>query len=317
MNRFQRTACWMSGVPVDLDVAALPERVEPLALQLRAARSTPDLEHAVEQPLAAVDELARRARCARCGTPRASSASSARPPWPAPGRRSSRCRARSRARMCTSFSVSMMWSAITDSVMWECGDAVAEHGCGRPAASTRRGCSTRSAMRSARRGSKPSGPSVAGVVRPNSSSPSCRLRIWLESTTGGVRVLDGDLERHHREVPLDEGDHPVGPDAHPLAGRGEPQQLAAQHAVAEVELALERQQLGDVEHQRLVVDVEPDDLRVGDVDDRLPDLGEAVRLLGVPDRPDLVEPVDEGAVLVGVAALRAVAAHARGTRWRS
>ena len=68
--------------------------------------------------------------------------------------------------------------------------------------------------------------------------------------------------------------------------------------------------VGDVERQRLVVDVDAHDLRVGRVDDRLADLGEAVRLLGVADRERLVEPVDERAVLVREATLGVVAAQA-------
>jgi hypothetical protein len=63
------------------------------------------------------------------------------------------------------------------------------------------------------------------------------------------------------------------------------------------------------EHERLVVDVEPDDLRVRRVHDRLPDPREPERLLGVADGPRLVEAVHERAVHVAVAALLDVAAQ--------
>ena len=99
-------------------------------------------------------------------------------------------------------------------------------------------------------------------------------------------------------------------DLDPLAARRAPDQLAREHAAAEVERPLVLQQVGHRQLQRLVVDVEPDHLGVGRVDDRLPDPGEAEGLLGVLDRPGLVEAVDVGAVDVGVAALVVVAAHA-------
>ena len=86
-----------------------------------------------------------------------------------------------------------------------------------------------------------------------------------------------------------ERDQAVVFDEHLLARRGEPPDAAAQHAVAHVERALVLADVGDVERQRLVVDVDAHDLRVGRVDDRLADLGEAVRLLGVTDRERLVE----------------------------
>jgi hypothetical protein len=85
---------------------------------------------------------------------------------------------------------------------------------------------------------------------------------------------------------------------------------AAQHAVAHVEFELVRAHVGDVERKRLVVDINAHHLGVGRVDDRLPDLREAVGLLGVADGPGLVEAVDEGALLVRLTALGVVAAQA-------
>ncbi|MPN06446.1 hypothetical protein SDC9_153702 [bioreactor metagenome] len=126
----------------------------------------------------------------------------------------------------------------------------------------------------------------------------------------GVGVQQGDLHRHHRQVPLGHAHHPGGVDPDRLTGRGAPDDVAAQDTVAEVDGALVLLEVGDRDVDRLVVDVELHHLGVGRVDDRLPDPGEAVRLLGVPDRPGLVEPVDEGAVCEALPALLRVAAHA-------
>ena len=79
---------------------------------------------------------------------------------------------------------------------------------------------------------------------------------------------------------------------------------------AEVEHALVVLEVGGVQQQRLVVDEQLHQLRVGHVDDGLAGLGEAERLLGVMDRPGLVEAVQERAVAVRLAALLGVGAHA-------
>ena len=84
-------------------------------------------------------------------------------------------------------------------------------------------------------------------------------------------------------------------DAHGVARRRAPLGAAAQHAGAEVELALVREQLAVADVERLVVDQQPDDLAVGHVDDRLARLGVAVAGLGVGQRPQLVERVQVGA----------------------
>ena len=119
-----------------------------------------------------------------------------------------------------------------------------------------------------------------------------------------------DLERHHREVALGERHHAGGAQVHALAGRRPPQHVAGVHAGAEVQDPLVLEQVGHRQQQWLVVDVEPDELGVGGVDDRLPDPREPVRLLGVPDRPRLVEAVEERAVRVGLTALLDVRTHA-------
>ena len=104
--------------------------------------------------------------------------------------------------------------------------------------------------------------------------------------------------------------HAAARDEHALARGRAPLDRSAERAEPEVEAALIGEELGLGEHERLVVDVEADDLRVGHVDDGLPDAREAERLFGVPDGPGLVEPVDERAVHVAVTALFDVAAQA-------
>ena len=142
-----------------------------------------------------------------------------------------------------------------------------------------------------------------------SSSPSWRLSSCDDTTIGADAVEQRDLEREHRQVAVGEADEPLRPHAHALAGRRPPDQVAGERAVAEVEHPLVRLEVGVAQQQRLVVDVQLHQLGVGDVDDRLTRLGEPERLLGVVDVPRLVEPVDERAVAVRVAALLGVGAH--------
>jgi methylmalonyl-CoA mutase cobalamin-binding subunit len=100
-------------------------------------------------------------------------------------------------------------------------------------------------------------------------------------------------------VTLLEGDHPLEVDHDVLAARRHPPHVTRERARACPTRARTR---GRRRRRTtgLVVDVDAHDLGVRSVDDRLPDLGETVRLLGVTDREDLVEAVDERAVLVRV-----------------
>ena len=78
------------------------------------------------------------------------------------------------------------------------------------------------------------------------------------------------------------------------AGRRAPHDLAAQHAVAQVERALVVDELAVADVEGLVVDEQAHDLAVRDVDERLAGLGVAVAGLGVGQRPRLVEAVEVG-----------------------
>ena len=78
------------------------------------------------------------------------------------------------------------------------------------------------------------------------------------------------------------------------AGRA-PVQLPVQGAGPQVEDPLVGEQLAVAHVERLVVDQQPDQLAVGDVDDGLPGLGVAVARLGVRQRAQLVERVEVGA----------------------
>ena len=104
-----------------------------------------------------------------------------------------------------------------------------------------------------------------------------------------------------------EADHPLGADPDPLAARRPPDEVAGEHAGAEVDRPLVVVEVGFGEQERFVVDVELDQFGVGHVDDRLTGLREGERVLGVLDLPRLVEPVDVGAVGVGVTALLGLA----------
>ena len=121
----------------------------------------------------------------------------------------------------------------------------------------------------------------------------------------GPDRLDHDLEGG--DGPVREGHEPrrLHPDV--LAGRRLPFELAAQHAVAHVERPGVADDLPVAEVQRLVVDEDPEELAVDDVDDRLAVLRVAVDGLGVREGAGLVQPVEVRAVHVGGLALVEVA----------
>ncbi len=78
-----------------------------------------------------------------------------------------------------------------------------------------------------------------------------------------------DLHVHDREVAVLEADEAFGPDPDALAARRPPEQFAVRDARAEVEDALVVIEIGSVEQERFVVDVELQQLGVGHVHDRL------------------------------------------------
>jgi len=121
---------------------------------------------------------------------------------------------------------------------------------------------------------------------------------------GGDHDLGGGVhahrEAHHRQGAAGERDHPGGVHDHGLAARGPPRQAAPQDPISEIQGAAELRQVGLGQAERLTVHADQQALGVGHVDDRLPRPGESERLLGVMDRPRLVEAVEEGAVAVGV-----------------
>ena len=123
-------------------------------------------------------------------------------------------------------------------------------------------------------------------------------------------VEHGDLERHHGEVTFGHRDHARRTDTDPLAAGRAPDQVAGQQPGAEVDGSFVLLEVGRGQQQRLVVDIELDQLRVGDVDDGLADLRESKCVLRMLDLPGLVKPVDVRAVGVRVSTLLGVAAHA-------
>ena len=116
-----------------------------------------------------------------------------------------------------SFSVSMMWSATTAIVM---PDSVTRYDSAErpPSCQYSCGCSTRSWMRSALRGSNP-----AFFVALRRAAVDVLAVLAVEQLAAdrdrGIGVEHRDLEAEDREVLLFERDQPVVLDEHLLAGR--------------------------------------------------------------------------------------------------
>ena len=128
---------------------------------------------------------------------------------------------------------------------------------------------------------------------------------------GGRDVLVGDQLRHQHQAErlvdrrdrvgergdraLGQRDEPDGVDLDGVPGGRRPGDVPGQGAGPQVEGAgvLADGAVPDIE--RLVVDQQPDDLAVGDVDDGLPGVGEPVPGLRVGQRPVLVDRVQVGA----------------------
>jgi hypothetical protein len=127
---------------------------------------------------------------------------------------------------------------------------------------------------------------------------------------GSTLVEHGHLVLDRCDVAVHEGDESTRSDGDPLARRRHPEDLPVQGPGAHVQDALEAVQARPREVEPLVVHVEPDDLRIRQVDDRLPGGREAVGLLAVGDRPRLVEAVHEGPVFMGGMALFEAPPHA-------
>jgi hypothetical protein len=125
-----------------------------------------------------------------------------------------------------------------------------------------------------------------------------------------IRVEDGHLVVDRREVPVGERDQSAARYQDPGTRGRLPENLPVQDAGLQVEDAPELDDVGGVQMERLVVDVELDQARIRDVDDGLAGLGKAVRLLGVNDRPRFVEAVDEDSRVVDRASLVEGAPHA-------
>src|SRR5262245_8911102 len=98
------------------------------------------------------------------------------------------------------------------------------------------------------------------------------------------------LVKRHQAPRLDE-DLPAG-------GRF-PEDLPVERSGAHVEGTLVAKNPRAAEIEWFVIQVQPDDLAVGDVHDRLAGGGEAEGAFTIRDGPGFVEAVDEGAVAVG------------------
>jgi len=124
-----------------------------------------------------------------------------------------------------------------------------------------------------------------------------RRQLLVGHQLGLHRDPRRDGERLHliadgRDRPLGERHQPGRGDTDRLPGPRRPFGVTVQHPGAEVKHALVRAQLAGADVERLVIDEQAQQLAVGDVDDRLPGLREAVGDLGVRQRPRLVDPVE-------------------------
>ncbi len=125
-----------------------------------------------------------------------------------------------------------------------------------------------------------------------------------------VRLERLDLEADRGDRALGERHEPRRLHAHRAAGRRPPLDLSGQQPRPQVQPPLVAQQLAVADVERLVVDEQPDQLAVGDVDDRLAVLRVAVGGLRVRQRAGLVEAVEVGAREPERLALVEVAAQA-------
>jgi hypothetical protein len=119
-----------------------------------------------------------------------------------------------------------------------------------------------------------------------------------------------DLVADRGDGPLGERHQPDRGDAHPASGRRGPLHLPGERAAPHVQQPLVGVQPPVPHIERLVVHQQPDQLAVGDVDDRLARLRVAVARLGVRQGPQLVERVEVAARQPVRIALVQVAAQA-------
>ena len=145
---------------------------------------------------------------------------------------------------------------------------------------------------------------VAGV-RQNLVGDELRLDDDREVLLDG---LDDVLQRRDRA--MGEGHQPGRGDLDPPPGRRDPLDLSVQVARSEIEDALVADQRAVAQVERLVLDQQPDDLAVGDVDHRLAVLRVAESGFGVRKRACLVEAAQICARKTVRLALVEVAAHA-------
>jgi hypothetical protein len=149
--------------------------------------------------------------------------------------------------------------------------------------------------------------------------PRVLLRRRLGLVGGQVRLqrdpqrlpdrLDFVCDRRHAAQV--ERHQPAAAHPHRMVGLRRPVQAPLEHARAQVEQALVVPEPAAMDVERFVLDQQPDDLAVGDVDDHLAILGEAVAALAVLERVGLVEAVEVGPGQAAGLALVEVAAQAQ------
>ena len=134
---------------------------------------------------------------------------------------------------------------------------------------------------------------------PETGIAAQRRQLLVREKLGLQRDPHGAFQRLHLvpdrgDRPLGERHDPGGRDPDRSSGRRNPFGLAAERTRTEVQAALVGAELAVADVERLIVDEQPDQLAVGDVEDGLPGLRQAVRRLGIGQRPHFIEPVEVG-----------------------
>ena len=289
-------------VAVDLDVGALPEVVEVLALVVEQAVEA----GAPRRRERGVDLVADRDHRALAGPPVGQDLVSVSvSPWPTSALTVTRARSSK-----LSFSVTVP-SRPVDHVVHRrrhpqgaLPRAVHEH------ARAARGCRATRRRAAQRRIAAARGSSLRAGTSSLATSSDCSDDPRL-----AVERLDLVADRGHRAVHEGHQAHRAHLDLAPR--RRAPVDLAAQHPGAQVERAAVRDQRAVAHVEGLVVDQQADELAVGDVDDGLAVLRVAVAGLRVGQRAHLVEGVQVGPGHARTARPRRGWRAARCGRWRA
>ena len=153
----------------------------------------------------------------------------------------------------------------------------------------------------AARPGRPQHPAGEADRQPRVGAVAAGQRLAVQHLGGdddlGVGFLRHQLVPDRRQMPLVEGDEPERPQPHPPAAGRQPSDLADQGARRKIQGPAVGEHLRLRREKGFAIDEELHNGAVGTVQDALADAGEAIGVLAVGDRPELVEPVEEHARL--------------------